>query len=100
MTLQVANTILAQLGGSKFRAMTGAKTPSGSDDSLSMRLPSGFASNRCNGFRVTLNSRDLYDLRFYRIRGAKFTELEGATDIGVENLRSVFESMTGLRTRL
>ena len=37
--LTVANTILQQLGGNKFRVMTGAKNFVGSNDALTFRLP-------------------------------------------------------------
>ena len=98
--MTVSKTILAQLGGNKFLAMTGANMLTGSDDALSGRIPQGLASNKANGFRVTLNSKDLYDIRFYRIRGLKLTELEGAEDIDVDNLVSVFSRLSGLRLKL
>ena len=36
--LKVAETILEQLGGNKFRMMTGAKNLAGDETSLSMRI--------------------------------------------------------------
>lgn len=98
--MKISETILQQLGGRKFITMTGANNFIGGDGSLSARLPSGLASNNANGFRITLNERDYYDIRFYRIRACKLTELEGATDIGAENLRSTFERLSGLRLSL
>lgn len=98
--MTVSKTILAQLGGNKFIAMTGANNFVGSDDALSGRIPQGLATNKANGFRITLNGKDLYDIRFYRIRGIKLTELEGATDIDVDNLKSIFSNLTGLRLSL
>ena len=76
--LTVAQTILAQLGGRRFLAMTGAKNLVGSADTLAFRLPTNFATNKANICRITLNGLDLYDLDLYdlefcRLRAGKVT---------------------------
>ena len=43
---QVAETILAQLGGRKFQVMTGAKYFLGGADYLQFKLPSNFVISR------------------------------------------------------
>lgn len=99
--LEVANTILAQLGGNKFRAMTGANNFVGSSDSLSFRIPGkNFAKDSINVVRVTLTPADLYDVEFSRLRGIKLTTVKKVEGIYFDQLRSTFEEVTGLRTSL
>jgi len=99
--MTVANTILAQLGGNKFRAMTGARNFAGSDNSLTFRFPNRKGPNSC---RVTLNSMDLYDVEFMRIRrskgvpGVKTTAKRNG--LYADQLQSVFTEETGLYTHL
>lgn len=98
----VAQTILEQLGGRKFTAMTGAKNLVGGKDSLSFRLPGGggFTKNGINGVRIVLLPSDTYKVTFSRIRGSKVTVVSEHDDIYVDALREVFEQETGLRTSL
>ena len=100
--LTVANTILAQLGGNRFRAMTGAKNFVGSDDSLTFRLPGnpGFVKQGINCVRITLTPADLYRVEFLRVRGAKFGMKETREDVYADKLASVFREVTGLATNL
>ena len=60
--MTVAKTILEQLGGNKFRVMTGAKNFGARDNSLSMRI--GRNSSNTNYLKITLNSMDTYDKKF------------------------------------
>ncbi len=99
MSNQVAQTILAQLGGERFRIMTGANSfASGEFDvgpGLSMKIPGG------NGVIITLNGKDLYDIKMvgrgqFR-RGEWIPGKEKVVnDVDCEALPGVFESMTGL----
>ena len=61
--LKVAETILEQLGGNKFRMMTGAKNFGGTENSLSMRI--GRNKTSSNYLRITLNSMDTYDMKLF-----------------------------------
>lgn len=100
--LTVAKTILQQLGGNRFRAMTGAKNFVGDDNSLSFRLPGGggFCRNNINAVRITLNGLDLYDVVYMRIRGSKVTVVEDVSNLYADMLCENFERVTGLATRL
>ena len=69
--MSVAKTILEQLGGNKFRVMTGAKNFMGDENSLSMRI--GGNSSNSNYLKITLNSWDLYDMKFCKLT-RKFEE--------------------------
>ena len=62
--LQVAQMILEQLGGHKFKVMTGAKNFVGGPDSLSFTLPK--CKDGINGFMIVLTPDDLYRVEALR----------------------------------
>ena len=100
--MEIAKTILEQLGGGKFVAMTGAKSFIGHADALSFRLPGGggFAKNGINYVKITRNGLDLYNVEFQRIRGGKATLVSWIVNVYSDDLHNVFEHHTGLRTSL
>ena len=102
MSNEVAKTILSQLGGNRFSAMTGAKNFVGSADSLSFTLPGGggFCRDGINVVRVVLTPADLYDVEFIRRRGSKIKTVKKVEAIFFDQLRPTFEQATGLRTSL
>ena len=99
MKMTIARTILDQLGGNKFRVMTGAKNFLDHGDALSMRL--GRNSSNSNHLTIRLNSMDLYDVRFSKWT-KKFEEksVKEYNDVYADSLVEVFESHTGMYTKL
>ena len=108
-SVQIAETILYQLGGNRFAAMTGAKNfcatrDSEENPSLSMQLGRNAGGwNRCT---IALNGRDLYNVTFEKVpspaamfRGAK-VKSETHVDIYAEDLAHLFLEATGLYTSL
>ena len=97
--LTVAKTILEQLGGNKFCMMTGAKNLAGDENSLSMRI--GRNSSNSNYLKITLNSMDLYDMKFCKLT-RKFEEksVTEYSDVYNDMLTEVFEKHTGMYTSL
>ena len=97
--LKVAETILSQLGGNKFRMMTGAKNFGGTEDSLSMRI--GRNSSNSNYLKITLNSMDTYDMKFCKLT-RKFEEKSVTEYHNVYNdlMRGTFTAHTGMYTSL
>jgi transcription elongation factor Elf1 len=97
--LTVAKTILEQLGGNKFCMMTGAKNLAGDENSLSMRI--GRNSSNSNYLKITLNSMDLYDMKFCKLT-RKFEEksVTEYSDVYNDMLTEVFEKHTGMYTKL
>lgn len=100
-TKQIAETILKQLGGNQFVAMTGAKNFGfDANGSLSFRLP----TRKINCVKITPNALDLYDIEFRKITRRKLdidnhlVAMDG--NIYADNLRGIFEKETGLRTSL
>ena len=95
---QVAKTILQQLGGNKFIAMTGAKNFGSSRNSLQFKI--GRNSKSISHVIVTLKSSDLYDVEFIRIRGTSRKVVKKLRGIYADQLQQMFTKYTGLRTRL
>jgi len=97
--MKVAETILSQLGGNKFRVMTGAKNFLDHGDALSMKI--GRNSSNSNYLKVSLNSMDLYDVHFSKVT-RKFEEksVKEYNDVYADSLVEIFESHTGMHTRL
>lgn len=109
----IAETIYKQLGGSRFKVMTGAKdftvltlenakAPNGG---LRFSLPTGFSqidgkSTGINRVFIRLNASDTYDIEFGGARGKSYTVRKTAEDIYADNLREVFTRYTGLDTSM
>jgi hypothetical protein len=90
----VADTILHQLGGNRFIAMTGAKLFVDLDGGLQFKFPA--ARDGINTAVIDLNASDQYDITYYKIRGAKVEERQTDWDVPVENLKTSFSDATGL----
>jgi len=97
MTMTVATTILEQLGGNRFQAMTGAKLFVGSEDSLHFNIP---MSQKVNKVFIELTELDLYNIFFYNIRGTNVKVVHMVDGIDATQLREVFTKFTGLETSL
>jgi len=93
--MSVADTILAQLGGSKFLAMTGAHTLLSDERALRFRIPT--SAQRINFVSVWLGPGDTYDMLFYRIsnNGLEFQQIKEVRGLGTGDLRTVFTETTG-----
>lgn len=101
MTHAIAQTILQQLGGGRFVAMTGARDIVAGRNWLAFKLPSYFAQRGINAVRVTLDeSADLYRVEFSKVRGMKITPIAVHDGLYWDQLRAVFTSETGLHTSL
>ena len=98
MANQIATTIYDQLGGNRFAVMTGSKNFIAGEKSLSMKLSRN--SSKSNYLRITLNAMDLYDIEFISIRGASMKTKHSFDGVYCDQLVSIFESTTGLYTKL
>jgi hypothetical protein len=103
----VANTILAQLGGNKFSAMTGARVFVGHGAApefhklggLSFKIGSG-AKDGITHVRVFLMSNDTYTVEFLRIRGTSVKTVSETAMVYADQLRKIFTEATGFETSL
>jgi len=99
-----ANVLFRQLGGNRFRAMTGAKDFMKDGNSLRMKIMKNNTGG--NHLIITLNSNDLYDMRFESHRlNRKTHELTikvkaEETNIPASNLQRVFTELSGLYTHM
>lgn len=94
----IANTILEQLGGGRFLAMTGAKNLVATERDLQMKLPT---ISRASCITITLEPSDTYTVQAYRGRGLKICAYgEPVRDVYADALRRVFEDLTGLYTKI
>jgi len=100
MSITVSTTILQQLGGRKFIAMTGAKDFVYGKDYLMFKLPGSLTKERANKFVIRLESDDTYTLELGKIFKFDYKVLDTKGGIYVENLCESFTQMTGLQTRL
>ena len=96
MANEVADTILAQLGGKKFLVMTGAKQLLASEKSLQMKLPIG----HCTCITVQLEADDTYTVYGYTGRGTAMTQNYCCEGVYADRLRVIFTEATGLETSL
>lgn len=94
----IADTILAQLGGNKFLAMTGVRNMTTTGRDLTLHMPKVHRS--VNRVTITLEANDTYSVRFMYVRSMTLTVRHVAELVHAENLRAVFETHTGLRTSL
>lgn len=98
--MQVAQTILSQLGGNRFIAMTGAKDFLGSENSLQFRLPK--IVNGISHVRIVLDIDDTYIVEFLKWNARKLEMHITARHTGIycDKLQELFTNETGLFTTL
>ncbi|WP_218575527.1 hypothetical protein [Pseudomonas sp. EMN2] len=102
---EVSETILKQLGGARFLAMTGAKHLMFCDGNLRFKLSNNFAKDGINFVDIQLTKADLYEVKYSKITHSRTKgpqELIIARDSMVygDMLRSTFTAATGLYTSL
>jgi len=96
----IANTILQQLGGRRFIAMTGARNFIAGKDDLSFRIPGTLTRQRINAVQIRLEPSDTYTVIFFVIRGVKIKEASRHEDVYCDSLCELFRDVTGLETRM
>lgn len=96
--MTVAKTILAQLGGAGFVAMTGAKHFVGSDNGLSFRI--GRNDRGVTHVRIELDPSDTYTMTFSRVHGKRVTQKAQHSDVYADDLQRLFTDATGMVTRM
>ena len=96
---RVAKTILQQLGGNKFIAMTGAKNL-GTSTKKDLSFSIGRNAKKVTHVKITLTSMDLYDMEFINVRGAKIKVLKKVKGVYGDMLPKMFKKYTGMNVRL
>jgi len=95
-----AVTVLEQLGGNKFIAMTGAKDFIRDDAKGMIAFKIGRNSKGITHVRITLNAKDLYDMEFLKKRNLDLKVVSKAGDVYFDHLQDIFTENTGLDTHL
>jgi hypothetical protein len=98
--MQVANTILGQMGGAgRLAAMVGASMFVGGENSLMFAFKGCPKANKC---RVTLDADDTYTVDFFKLknRGLDVATFKSVDGIYADQLRRLFEQTTGLALSL
>ena len=94
----IAKTILQQLGGNKFIAMTGAKNLGFTNNGLQMKI--GRNSKGITHVIISLKSTDTYDVEFIKMRGVNRKVVKKLKGVYADQLGKIYTKFTGLRTRL
>lgn len=90
----VAEAIIKQLGGiNRLSAMLGANNFIGHKDGVSFKFK---GSTKMNYVKISVNSKDLYDLDFKKLVGMNSKDIATEKNINVEILRKTFTQITGL----
>lgn len=95
-----AETILQQLGGRKFIAMTGAKNFVKSDKDKYIIFQIGRNKTSANFVKIALNSMDLYDMEFIQMRAGNKKILKAYNGVYNDMLQDIFTEFTGMYTHL
>jgi len=101
----VAKTILNQLGGNRFLAMTGSHrlvampAEDGKGPGLRMKLRRN--ASKANYLTIRLNSLDTYDVRFFRADSRTgIKTVEEFKGLYNDQLQEIFTEVTGFYTSL
>lgn len=108
--MTVANTILEQLGGNRFLAMTGANHLVADGNTLRMTLTKN--RSRANRLYITLDADDTYTMRFFRFTAGRLNrktfawtddkteEVKTVNGVYCDMLQEIFTATTGMVTHL
>ena len=99
---KVSTTILEQIGGRQFIAMTGSRDFVGGEDFLQFTVPRVKDGNKWNKVRIKLEPNDTYTVEFFDInfRTATTRSKKSVEGVLFPELRAVFTSNTGMETSL
>jgi len=92
--------ILQQLGGNQFLAMTGCHNLVKDTEKQIITMKLRKNKLKAKWFKVTLNSMDLYDVEFVTLKKNQLVVLKKFEGIYDDMLVNIFESETGLYTKL
>ena len=92
-------TILRQLGGNRFIAMTGAKNL-GTSTKKDLSFSIGRNAKKVTHVHIKLTSMDLYDVEFINMRGAKRKVIKKVKGVYGDMLPKIFKKYTGMNVRL
>ena len=104
--MTIPETILQQLGGDHFLAVTGAHHLIKYENKILMTLTQN--RSKANSLEIILTDDGLYRMRFYRYIAPRFgknytpekeVEIEQFEGLRGDQLREIYERVTGQRTK-
>lgn len=95
---KIAETIFNQIGGNFFCVMTGAKNFVYSHNSLQFSFPLSMNKNKC--VIIYNEGRDTYTVQFWRVKKYDWVLRSDTCDVYASDLQRLFESETGLYTKI
>ena len=98
--IEIANEIIRQLGGQRFRVMTGAKDIFAHEDGVSFKIPGTITKNHINYVRISLDPSDTYTVEFWKYRKMRGEKIAEHSMIYHDGLQQLFTAETGLDTHL
>ena len=99
MNSSQAKELLNQLGGNKFKAMTGAKDFGIGSDGLHFKI--GRNSKSISHIVIDYDrGKDLYNMKFLRVRAGKIKVIKKLKGIYTDQLGEIFKRYTGMNVRL
>jgi hypothetical protein len=96
----ITETILQQLGGSRFAVMTGAKHFCELERGLGFQIPGNITKDGINSVKITLEWSDTYTVKFMRMTRTKLVTVSEVKDVYCDTLQETFTEATGLDTHL
>ena len=92
--MEIAKTIMAQLGGNKIVAMCGVTNITAIENGVTFKIMKN--NMKCNYIKIVLNSNDLYDIEYITIRGTIIKIKGSLSDVYAEDMISLMEKDLGL----
>lgn len=96
--MEIAKTILSQLGGRKFIAMTGSTNFIAGEYSLSMTLKPN--KLKAKFLKITLDPNDTYTMTFYALVKCRLEVKFELPGVYCDMLQDIFTEQTGFNTSL
>lgn len=96
MNIEIANTILNQLGGKLFMRITGSKNPVAIENGLQIELSEN--KLKATHLQIILDPSDTYSIKFLKRKGENTVVFNEHSDIYCNQLKEIFEEETGLLT--
>jgi hypothetical protein len=98
--LEIASTILSQLGGNRFRTMTGAREMIALESGLQFALPGRLAKDGINRVKIHLTPRDTYKVEYFKTWGTSAQIVTVDEEVYADGLINSFQQATGLSASL
>jgi len=98
--ITIANEIIRQLGGHKFKVMTGARDIFALDSGVRFKIPGTMTKNHINYIKIWLDPSDTYRMTFAKVGKRGYKEISEHSMVYDDMLQKIFTAETGLDTHL